>query len=444
MKKFLLTLVIIFFAYYCAFITSGASKKQSLFEFGGSGFMYKIKCLISGETDTTDAKALFSRGENYLSQQSYDLAITDMKRVLELDSAHEFARLILGKALLGSGDTVSAIPVLIKQAEYSSYPPEALLELGKVFKKKMLPDSSLYYFKKAYESYNDYPLVNFELADYYFNKQQLESALEHINKAVSADEYNLEYRNLRRMIYIKQNNQIMADQDYQFIIAQSSEFFKNYKQIAEQENTNGNYQAAIENYKLALFDQLDNRELLEAKAWVYHKLGYYDSALIDFERVCQLYPDYLSYFNVAYTFDLMDKPKESVENYNKSIDLKSDYYITYNNRGYEFYRLKNFKKSEEDYNKSIELKSDYYLSLYNRGILYYDQKKYLKAINDYIEALKYAENKISITYSLALAYDKLNKKADAIARYTEYLEFPDNDDSVRIAYAKKRIESMEK
>jgi tetratricopeptide (TPR) repeat protein len=444
MKKFLLSIITIFFAYYCAFNTSGAYKKQGLFGSGGSKSMYKFICAITGTTDTTNAISVFKRGEKYLNNNQFDLAIKDMKKVLTLDSTNMYAKLKLSKAFLGLGDTLSAIDYLLQHVKTSYEPAEAYFELGNIFNSKGLADSSFYYYNKSYDASNSYPKANFEIAWYYYKTNKFDAALEYIQRALAPDEYNLDYRNLRRLIYIRQNRQDLADQDYQFIVNNNSEYFRNYKEKAEQEKNNGNYKAAIEYYKLALQEQIDNRELLEAKAWIYLSLQNNDSALLDFNKVLELNPDYLSYFNVAYTLDILDSVKVAIQNYDKSIELKGDYYLSFNNRGYEYYRLKDFKKAEADYSKSIELKGDYYLSLYNRGLLYYETKKYIKAIEDYKNALKYADDAKDANYSLALAYDKMNKKVDAISAFNDFLKLAGDEDSIKKSYAVERIAKLNK
>jgi tetratricopeptide (TPR) repeat protein len=444
MKKFFLTLLTIFFAYYCAYITSGASEKQGFFNFGNSRMVYKIKCMITGETDTTDSGALYYRGQEFLNNKQYDLAIRDMKKVLVIDTSHLFARLIMAKAYLGLNDTVSAINTLLVHVKSTYAPAEGYFELGNIFKSKSMADSSFFYYKKSFDAQNTYSQSSFEIARYYFKLDKDSDALGYINKAIENDENNLEYRDLRRLIYTKTNKFYLAEQDYQFILSQNSEFYGNYKAKADQEKVNGNFQAAIENYKLALQHLGDNREILESKAWTYHSLSQYDSALTDFKHVCELYPDHLSFFNIAYTLDLMDNVKESIENYSKCIELKKDYYLAYNNRGYEYYRLKKNKEAEADYTKSIDLKEDYSLSHYNRGLLYYENKKYLKAIEDFKNALKFADNGLDINYSLALANDELKNKQEAINAYNEFLKLAPENDSIRITYATERIADLSK
>ena len=59
----------IFFAYYCAYKTSGASGKKGLSD---SNSFYKFLCAITGDTDTTSAKSVFKRGEKYLYNSQFE------------------------------------------------------------------------------------------------------------------------------------------------------------------------------------------------------------------------------------------------------------------------------------------------------------------------------------------------------------------------------------
>jgi tetratricopeptide (TPR) repeat protein len=444
MKKLFLFVFTIFLAYYSAFITSGASKKQGLFEFGNSLAFYKFMCALTGETDTTDAKQLFYRGDMYFSQEQYELAVRDMQKALMLDSSFYYAHLFISKALLMLEDTTGAIQNAKLYIKKSYEPSEGYLELGHILKSQGMKDSSLYYYQKAYQANNNLSEAIYQIALNYYHSDLLYEALDYIFKAIELNNYDPGYRNLRRLIYLKQGKFELAREDYEFITLNHSGYFANYKEKGDEEKEKGNFQAAVEYYKLALEDMSYNREILEAKAWIYLSLKKYDSALIDYQKIVENEPDYLSFSNVAYTLDLLNRVQESIENYNKSIELKNDHYLSYINRGYEYHRLRNYIKAEEDYSMSIMLKGDYYLPYYNRGLLYYELKQYQKAINDYHQAIKYAENPKDIIYSLALAYDELKNTSEAIHHYNEYLKLAGEDDSVNINSATNRINQLNK
>jgi tetratricopeptide (TPR) repeat protein len=439
MKKFLLVILTVFFAYYCAYITSGASEKQSIFGTGSFPFFYKLKCAITGETDTTNVYELLARGETYLIDQNFELALKDAKKVILMDSTLERAKIILSKAFLGLGDTTNALSALQNMLLTSYYPAEPYALIGTIYSKKGFRDTAVFFLKKAIESDQAFVDAHYEIARIYFNDDSLNLAIEHLNLAIANNEYHIESRNLRRKVYIKTGNLSMAEIDYQFIASNSPDFFANYSEKAESAFGANNYQGAIEYYKLALDEQPGNRELLEAKARAYINLQKFDSALLDYQNVLALQPDYLSYFNVAYTYGLLNNGKEAVNFYTKSIALNDQYVYTFNNRGYENYRLKNYSRAEDDYTRAIQVKPDYYLPYYNRGLLYYEQKKYQLAIEDYKTTLNYIDDKKNVYYSLALAYEDIDSKSEAIANYNLFLSLADESDSLRTAYINGRL-----
>jgi len=441
MKKFLLTLCVIFLAYYTAYITSGAYQKQEIFTFGTSPLFYKIYCVFTGSTDTTNAGSLYNRALNYKEQQNYELAINDLKKVLVLDSSFSSAYYDLANIYLATGDSSRAIKTLIGYAQFADYPDNAYYELGQIFHRMGMKDSTIFYYNKAVEANRSNHNTYYKLANIYYLDSSYNQALENINLAIGLYESELEYRNLRRLIYLKQKQLQLAEEEYQYIVSSNPEYFGQYEANAKLAYERGDYRVAVENYKLALINKPFDRALIESKAWAYVQLFEYDSSYMDYKLVTELEPDYLSYFNLAYILDIQGKIKESIENYTKSIALKNDYHISYNNRGYEYFKLKKFKEAENDYTRSIELKPDYYLNNYNRAILYAEIKKYDKAVIDYLNALRY-ENMPVIHYDLALSYDKLKKKEETINAFNEYIKLAGESDSIRINYATKRIADL--
>lgn len=444
MKKFLLSLFVIFLAYFTAYYTSGASEKQDLFEFGNSPFMYKVKCAITGETDTTDAHALYYRAGSYMDMEEYELAIKDYKKIIEMDQNIAYARIDLATAYLAIHDTSAAIFQYQQHIKLSDFPEDAYLQLGSLYQKLGFLDSTEFYYNKAIEAnpenYNGYHY----LAQYQFDIKEYEKALANITKAIDGSEYDLGYRNLRRKIYLMLKQNELADAEYQYIASNDPYYFGNYEENAREERDAGNYQKAIEYYNQALEIKPLDVSILNERGWVYHSLLKYDSALLDFKRAAEITPDYYNYFNIAYTLDFLDSIEEAIDYYNKSIELKSDYHLSYNNRGYEYFRLEKYNEAIKDYSISIELKDDYYLSYYNRGIAYYQLKKYTKAISDYKKAKELTENNASIIYDIAVAYDKVKNKSEALYYFNEFLKLTEPSDTVKINYAVEKVAELSK
>ncbi|NJO90570.1 MAG: tetratricopeptide repeat protein [Chloroflexia bacterium] len=231
-----------------------------------------------------------------------------------------------------------------------------VVELGKIYQNLGYKDSTKYYYEKAIESNPENNQACYYFAYFLYNNKEYDKALEKVNKAIEGNQYDLNYRNLRRKIYINLNQNELANEEYQFISTNDPNYFGNYEETAREERDAGNYQKAIEYYNHAIDIKPIDVTLLNERGWVYHSLLKYDSALIDFKKAAEISPDYYNYFNIAYTMDFLDSIEAAIDYYNKSIELKSDYHLSYNNRGYEYYRLEEYDKAIKNYTTSIELK----------------------------------------------------------------------------------------
>ena len=67
-----------------------------------------------------------------------------------------------------------------------------------------------------------------------------------------------------------------------------------------------------------------------------------------------------------------------------------------------------------DFNKAIELKSDYPEALYNRGLLYFFEKNYDKAIADYSAAINADPNLKEAWHNRAGTYFTVGKYKEAL------------------------------
>ena len=101
---------------------------------------------------------------------------------------------------------------------------------------------------------------------------------------------------------------------------------------------------------------------------------------------------------------------EAIKDYSKAIELDPNDSRVYHNRGYAYYELKQYKTAIKDYSKVIELNPnyDYYAGAYHdRGVAYYYLKQYENAIKDYNKAIELNPNFSDAYYSRKLAQDEL-------------------------------------
>ena len=73
---------------------------------------------------------------------------------------------------------------------------------------------------------------------------------------------------------------------------------------------------------------------------------------------------------------------QAMQDYNKAISIKPNFYKAYNNRGNVYFDQKNFQMAIKDYNKAISINRSYRYAYLNRGLAYYEMKKKNLACND--------------------------------------------------------------
>lgn len=443
MAKILSVLFTIGLAYIMAYYTVNPAKQQESIGFNSSGVFYKIKCLITGETDTTDAPALYERAEDSFSYEDYQYAIKDYERAFKLDSSLTSTKLKIASCYLALDDTSKAISVLKGYLPTAKYKDEVANGLAKIYMEKGDLSLAEKYYKKALGYNPDNMDANADISKIYLQKQDYEKALKHISVALGLYSDNTDYLNMRRRIYLKMGKKELARLDLKHLVEIDAFYFPDYANEAKTAKDNGEYQNAIEKYKLALELDPGNPDYLDGRGWSYYYAEQYDSAYADFDTLVREHPeDYYYYFNRAYVLDALGRIEESINDYTKSISYKDDYYLAYNNRGYEYYQLKKYDLAEKDYTKSIELKSDYYLSYFNRGLVYYDQDEYEKAVADYKIALQYAPDNRNLIYDMGLAYDELKDTANAITYFNQYLRLEGDKDTSVYNYLVKRIAAL--
>ena len=131
------------------------------------------------------------------------------------------------------------------------------------------------------------------------------------------------------------------------------------------------------------------------------KLGMLDQAIIAFQNVISLNPDYAEvYNNLGNVFKDQNKLDEAIEEYKKSISIKPDFADAYFNIGNAFKDQNKYDEAIGAYKKSIFFKPNYASAYLNIGVIYKDLGELEKSIDAYQSAL-------SISPDYAEAYSNM-------------------------------------
>ncbi|MBQ4341228.1 MAG: tetratricopeptide repeat protein [Clostridia bacterium] len=156
--------------------------------------------------------------------------------------------------------------------------------------------------------------------------------------------------------------------------------------------------------------------------------GKFEEAMADYNRAIELKSDYAEAYNSrGCLYDDMGEREKAMADYNRAIELKSDYSFAYNNRGCLYDDMGEQEKAMADYNRAIELKPNDADVYNNRGCLYDDMGEQEKAMADYNRAIELKPDFAEAYNNCGNLYDDMGEKAKAMADYNRAIELkPDN------------------
>ena len=133
---------------------------------------------------------------------------------------------------------------------------------------------------------------------------------------------------------------------------------------------------------------------------------------------------------------------KAIQNYDKAIELKPDFFGAYNNRGVTYREKHDFDKAIQNYDKAIEIKPDYADAYNNRGVAYVEKHDFDKAIQNYDKAVEINPRLAEAYNNRGNAYVKKRDFDTAIQDLTTTIEIkPDYAEAYcnrGIAYGEKR------
>lgn len=222
---------------------------------------------------------------------------------------------------------------------------------------------------------HDKPIVPTSAAKYYiqrglnaFQEQKLDRAIKNFNRVIEDK---------------KVNTEASSDQIIDAHFHRARAYWYRTESNKDIEDAIKDYTRVIEHYEKAIESDPECTDKLKQKlAKVYNNRG------------------------LAYGHKEKFNLDKAIEDYNKAVDLDSDFAKTYNNRGLAYAEKKEFDKAIGDYDKAINLRPDYALVYCNRGEAWLHKKEWDKARKDLTDAKKRG---VDIIYSFHLDYESVEE-----------------------------------
>ncbi|MBO9562865.1 MAG: tetratricopeptide repeat protein [Niastella sp.] len=133
------------------------------------------------------------------------------------------------------------------------------------------------------------------------------------------------------------------------------------------------------------------------------------------------------YYARALAYYTVEKDKEAMADFTKSIELNPRNVRALSKRGSMFYSAKQDDLAIADFTKSININPRYSIPYYSRGNAYLNQQKLEQAIADYTKAVEFDPKFADAWFNRAVAYKRMQKYEQALADYSKVITLTPKD-----------------
>ncbi|HAA11051.1 MAG TPA: hypothetical protein DCE41_04865, partial [Cytophagales bacterium] len=155
------------------------------------------------------------------------------------------------------------------------------------------------------------------------------------------------------------------------------------------------------------------------RGWALHQLGLYDSAIVDYNKAIQLDSEFAyAYNNRGHYLIQLGLYDSANLDFNKAIQLDPKYAMAYNNRSYIFYTRGLYDSAILDYNVAIQLDPEFAMAYTNRGYAYFNNGDYSAAYKDKLRAIELDSTDIYAQVSLGEVLGRMGKEEKALAQFS--------------------------
>jgi tetratricopeptide (TPR) repeat protein len=163
--------------------------------------------------------------------------------------------------------------------------------------------------------------------------------------------------------------------------------------------------------------------------WYYQQLGNYEKAVEQYKMALNINPYLmLTYGGLNWTYLQYLAEPDSALLWSKKMVLYDDQnWWGYLYLGSSFLGKDSLERAEQAFTKAAELNPDFIFSHYRLAHVYRIQGRYLEAIKILEKILKIDENEISAHYDLGLNYQKINNREKARFHLTKFRKVAEKD-----------------
>lgn len=336
----------------------------------------------------TLTKQYYDSGVAHLENEQFDLAITDFKKIIEIDSKYADAYFWLGRAYRGNKQYDLAIACFTKAIEDDA-------------------NSAWAYNDRAFT----YRLVG-----------EVDKSITDAAQAIELDPKEAEFYHTRALAYSRKGETDLAISDYTKAIELAPDFYFAYLNRASIFQGQKDYDRVIADATKAIeiYDESDAG--YEIRGQAYFAKQDYDRAIADFSKAIEINPQSrlystltMAYQNRGEVYYNKKQFDSAITDFTKVIEIDPKSGNAYSWRGAAYEGKADYDLAIADYTKSIELSPTFAIAYNNRGAVYHMKKQYDLAITDFTKAIEIDPKNKDFYENRANSYDAIGRKDLAVA-----------------------------
>ena len=203
-----------------------------------------------------------------------------------------------------------------------------------------------------------------KLAELYFLLNEYDLAQKNIKKSLELQTHNPKAYFISAWIFREKGDTLAAIRNYLVATDQDADYFDAYMELGILYHYKGD-PLAIDYYNNALNVKPNNIQALYNIAMFYQEAGNYEKALEKYRMILQLEPqNKYALHNMGWVYLTGEnKYDEAVVFFTKAIQLDTTYIEAVYNRGLSFEKLKQYDNARQDYMYSLRLQNNYSLAV---------------------------------------------------------------------------------
>ena len=248
-----------------------------------------------------------------------------------------------------------------------------------------------------------------ELALYFLNTNELDSALANIITAIRLDSTNDQYYMSLGDIYMAQANTDATEEALEQAISINPQNNEAHLKLAELHFMLRHYKESQEEAQKAIEISNNNPKAYLILGWNFRELGDTASAIGYYMKAADQDAEYYdAYMELGFLYHCRHNPL-AISYYNNALNCRPNDFLALYDLGMFYQETGEYEKAISEYKMILQNDSTNKLALHNIGWIYHELGQYETAVAFFTKAIQQDETFIAAIYNRGLCFEKLKQ-----------------------------------